>query len=131
LLPACEGVSHRDIGDEINVLVLRNDMLVAPATERLVAYKRNAIPQIESKPPEELSLEGGNVTPQQLTAAGEKIFREKGQCTTCHGIGRAGRGPDLAGVGGRAASRSAAPAPSPPRSARWWRRQRGRSRRSR
>jgi cytochrome c2 len=65
----------------------------------------NAIPQIESKPPEELSLEGGNVTPQQLAAAGEKIFKEKGQCTTCHGIGRAGRGPDLAGVGGRAASR--------------------------
>ena len=60
----------------------------------------NSIPQLESKPPEELSLEGGNVTPQQLVAAGEKIFREKGQCTTCHGIGRAGRGPDLAGVGG-------------------------------
>lgn len=65
----------------------------------------NSIPQIESKPPEELSLEGGNVTPQQLVAAGEKIFREKGQCTTCHGIGRAGRGPDLAGVGARAGSR--------------------------
>jgi mono/diheme cytochrome c family protein len=65
----------------------------------------NSIPQIESKPPEELSLEGGNVTPQQLVAAGEKIFREKGQCTTCHGIGRAGRGPDLAGVGARAATR--------------------------
>src|SRR5262245_48569355 len=65
----------------------------------------NSIPQIESKPPEELSLEGGNVSPQQLVAAGEKIFREKGQCTTCHGIGRAGRGPDLAGVGARAATR--------------------------
>jgi len=65
----------------------------------------NSIPQLESKPPEELSLEGGNVTPQQLVAAGEKIFREKGQCTTCHGIGRAGRGPDLAGVGGRAGTR--------------------------
>ncbi len=65
----------------------------------------NSIPQIESKPPEELSLEGGSVTPEQLVAAGERIFREKGQCTTCHGIGRAGRGPDLAGVGGRAATR--------------------------
>lgn len=65
----------------------------------------NSIPQIESKPPQELSLEGGSVTPQQLVAAGEKIFKEKGQCTTCHGIGRAGRGPDLAGVGGRAGSR--------------------------
>ncbi len=48
LLVACEGVSHRDIGDEINVLVLRNDALVGPATERLAAYKRNAIPQIET-----------------------------------------------------------------------------------
>lgn len=65
----------------------------------------NSIPQIESRPPEELSLEGGNVTPQQLAAAGDKIFREKGQCTTCHGIGRAGRGPDLAGVGARAGTR--------------------------
>jgi mono/diheme cytochrome c family protein len=65
----------------------------------------NSIPQIESKPPEELSLEGGNVTPDQLVAAGDKIFHEKGQCTTCHGIGRAGRGPDLAGVGARAGTR--------------------------
>ncbi len=65
----------------------------------------NSIPQIESRPPEELSLEGGTVTPQQLAVAGEKIFKEKGQCTTCHGIGRAGRGPDLAGVGGRAGTR--------------------------
>jgi mono/diheme cytochrome c family protein len=64
----------------------------------------NSIPQIESKPPEELSLEG-NATPQQLVAAGDAIFRGKGQCTTCHGIGRAGRGPDLAGVGARAGSR--------------------------
>lgn len=64
----------------------------------------NSIPQIESKPPEELSLEG-NVSPAQLVAAGQKIFQEKGQCTTCHGLGRAGRGPDLAGVGARAGAR--------------------------
>jgi mono/diheme cytochrome c family protein len=68
----------------------------------------NSIPQVESRPPEELSLEGGAVTPQQLVSAGEKLFREKGQCTTCHGIGRAGgRGPDLAGIGGRAGARRA------------------------
>jgi mono/diheme cytochrome c family protein len=66
----------------------------------------NSIPQLESKPPEELSLEGGTVTPEQLVAAGEKIFREKGQCTTCHTLGGpGGRGPDLAGVGSRAATR--------------------------
>lgn len=69
------------------------------------SWYANSIPQIESKPPEELSLEEGNVPPQQLVAAGEKIFQEKGQCTTCHGIGRVGRGPDLAGVGGRAGTR--------------------------
>src|SRR5262249_59638517 len=66
----------------------------------------NSIPHLEAKRPEELSLEGGNVTPEQLVAAGEKIFGEKGQCTTCHTLGGpGGRGPDLAGVGSRAATR--------------------------
>jgi hypothetical protein len=45
---ACEDLSHGDIGDEINILVRRDDQLVAPATERLAAYKRRAIPQIET-----------------------------------------------------------------------------------
>ncbi len=71
------------------------------------SYYANSIPQIESKPPEDLSLEGGAVGPQQLVAAGEKIFREKGGCATCHILGPQGRGPDLQGVGGRAASRKA------------------------
>jgi hypothetical protein len=47
-LAACEEVSHRDIGDEINILVKRNDQLVGPATERLARYRRHAIPQIET-----------------------------------------------------------------------------------
>ena len=63
----------------------------------------NYIPQIESKPPQELSLEGGNVTPAQLVKAGEEIFKTKGTCEICHSIGKKGtRAPDLAGVGGRA-----------------------------
>jgi hypothetical protein len=45
---ACEEVSHRDIGDEINILVRRDDDLVPPATERLARYRRAAIPQIET-----------------------------------------------------------------------------------
>jgi hypothetical protein len=45
---ACEDVSHRDIGDEINILVRRNDALVPPATERLAKYRRAALPQIET-----------------------------------------------------------------------------------
>jgi mono/diheme cytochrome c family protein len=64
----------------------------------------NSIPQIESKPPQELSLEGGNVTPAQLVKAGEEIYKTKGTCEICHQIGRKGtRAPDLAGVGARAA----------------------------
>ena len=63
----------------------------------------NYIPQIESKPPEELSLEGGNVTPAQLVKAGEEIYKTKGTCEICHRIGQKGtRAPDLAGVGSRA-----------------------------
>ena len=46
--PACEDHSHSDIGDEINILIRRNDQLVPPAMDRLAAYKREAIPQIET-----------------------------------------------------------------------------------
>ncbi|MFL5305455.1 MAG: HEAT repeat domain-containing protein [Polyangia bacterium] len=46
--PACEDGSHGDIADEINILVRRNDQLVPPAMERLAAFKRGAIPQIET-----------------------------------------------------------------------------------
>jgi mono/diheme cytochrome c family protein len=63
----------------------------------------NYIPQIQSKPPEELSLEGGTVTPAQLVKAGEQIYKTKGTCEICHQIGQKGtRAPDLAGVGARA-----------------------------
>src|SRR5205814_8716295 len=70
------------------------------------SYFANSIPQIESKPPQELSLEGGNVTPAQLVKAGEEIYKTKGTCEICHRIGQPGtRAPDLAGVGARAAKR--------------------------
>jgi mono/diheme cytochrome c family protein len=66
-------------------------------------YYANSIPQIESKPPQELSLEGGNVTPAQLVRAGEEIYKTKGTCEICHRIGQKGtRAPDLAGIGARA-----------------------------
>lgn len=68
------------------------------------SYFANSIPQLESRPPQELSLEGGNVTTPQLIKAGEEIYRTKGTCEVCHRIGQKGtRAPDLAGVGGRAA----------------------------
>src|SRR5947209_6834844 len=66
------------------------------------SYFANSIPQIESKPPQELSLEGGNVTPGQLVKAGEEIFKTKGKGEICHRIGQKGTGgPDLAGIGAR------------------------------
>jgi mono/diheme cytochrome c family protein len=71
-------------------------------------YYANSIPQIQSKPPAELSLEGGNVTPAQLVKAGEEIFKAKGTCEICHRIGQKGtRAPDLAGMGSRAAKAKA------------------------
>jgi mono/diheme cytochrome c family protein len=70
------------------------------------SYYANSIPQIQSKPPEELSLEGGNVTPEQLVKAGEGIFKGKGTCEICHQVGQKGtRAPDLAGIGAAAAKR--------------------------
>jgi mono/diheme cytochrome c family protein len=69
----------------------------------MYTYYANSIPQIESKPPQELSLEGGNVTPAQLVKAGEQIYKTKGTCEICHKIGEKGtRAPDLAGIGARA-----------------------------
>ncbi len=79
--------------------------LFALAVMGAYTYYANSIPQVESKAPESLNLEGGSVTPEKLVAVGEETFRGKGQCTTCHAIGQRGRGPDLAGVGGRARSR--------------------------
>src|SRR5438093_9422152 len=77
--------------------------LVAIAVMGAYSGYANYIPQIESKPPQELSLEGGNVTPAQLVKAGEEIYKTKGTCEICHRIGQKGtRAPDLAGVGARA-----------------------------
>ncbi|MEK7362858.1 MAG: c-type cytochrome, partial [candidate division NC10 bacterium] len=71
-------------------------------------YYANSIPQIRSEPPEELSLEGENVSPEQLVKAGEGIFKGKGTCEVCHRIGQKGtRAPDLGGIGASAAKRKA------------------------
>lgn len=52
----------------------------------------NKIPQIQSEVPQSLSF-GANVTPDQLVAAGEKLFNGAGGCTACHGLGT--RAPNL------------------------------------
>src|SRR5437016_6283120 len=52
----------------------------------------NKIPQVQSEVPQTLTL-GANVTPEQLVAAGERVFNGIGGCTTCHGLGT--RAPNL------------------------------------
>src|SRR5437762_11209102 len=52
----------------------------------------NQIPQVQSEVPQTLAL-GANVTPEQLVAAGEKVFNGIGGCPTCHGLGT--RAPNL------------------------------------
>ncbi|HEU5261825.1 MAG TPA: c-type cytochrome [Gemmatimonadales bacterium] len=52
----------------------------------------NEIPQVQSEVPQALAL-GANVTPEQLVAAGEKVYNGIGGCTTCHGLGE--RAPNL------------------------------------
>jgi mono/diheme cytochrome c family protein len=52
----------------------------------------NAIPQVQSEVPQELSF-GADVTPEQLVAAGEQLYQGAGGCTACHGLGT--RAPNL------------------------------------
>ena len=50
------------------------------------------IPQLQSEVPEALALTG-DVTPEALAAAGERIYNGAGGCTACHGLGT--RAPNL------------------------------------
>lgn len=52
----------------------------------------NGIPQVESNVPEELTFTG-EVTAEELVAAGEELYEGSGGCTACHGLGT--RAPNL------------------------------------
>ena len=73
---------------------------VVLGTIALYTLLANAIPQIESEVPEELSFTG-EVSPEQLIEAGQELYDGAGGCTACHGLGT--RAPNLlaaeAGVG--------------------------------
>jgi mono/diheme cytochrome c family protein len=84
----------------MQVPVLLKVSVFALAVMGAYTFYANWIPQLESRPPEDLSLEGREVTPEQLVRAGEEIFKGKGGCLVCHQVGQKGtRAPDLAGVG--------------------------------
>jgi mono/diheme cytochrome c family protein len=65
---------------------------VVLGTIGLYTLLANAIPQIESEVPEELSFTG-DVSPEQLIEAGQELYEGAGGCTACHGLGT--RAPNL------------------------------------
>jgi mono/diheme cytochrome c family protein len=65
---------------------------VVLGTLALYTLIANKIPQVQSEVPQTLTL-GANATPEQLVAAGDKVFNGIGGCTTCHGLGT--RAPNL------------------------------------
>ena len=67
---------------------------------------RYSIPQLRQDPPKDLVL-AADAPAEDFIKAGQDIFySNKGNCATCHEIGKKGeRCPDLAGVGARAETR--------------------------
>ncbi len=71
-------------------------------------YFANSIPQIESRPPEEITALSAEMTPEELAQVGRQIVAGKGGCLICHSIGSPGpRAPALEGVGARSSARVA------------------------
>jgi len=67
-------------------------VLVVVGTLALYTWVANAIPQLESEVPQELSFTG-EVSEAELIAAGEELYNGAGGCTACHGTGT--RAPNL------------------------------------
>ena len=65
---------------------------VTLATIFFYTFLANAIPQVESEVPEELTL-GAGFTAVELVSAGENLYLGAGGCTACHGTGT--RAPNL------------------------------------
>jgi len=65
---------------------------VVLGTLALYTLIANKIPQVQSEVPQALSL-GANVTPEQLSTAGDQLYHGAGGCTACHGLGT--RAPNL------------------------------------
>ncbi|MFN2570278.1 MAG: c-type cytochrome [Gemmatimonadales bacterium] len=65
---------------------------VVLGTLALYTLIANKIPQVQSEVPHALAL-GANVTPEQLTSAGDQLYHGAGGCTACHGLGT--RAPNL------------------------------------
>ena len=66
--------------------------LVVVGTLALYTVVASSIPQVASEVPEELTF-SGEVSAEELVAAGEDLYGGAGGCTACHGLGT--RAPDL------------------------------------
>lgn len=66
-------------------------LAVVIVTLGVYTWVANAIPQLESVVPEDVSF-SADVTEEELVAAGEELYQSAG-CTTCHGL--EDRAPDL------------------------------------
>jgi mono/diheme cytochrome c family protein len=61
-------------------------LFVVLGTVAFYTYLANAIPQVESDVPTELTFTG-EVTAEQLVQAGDELYHGAGGCTACHGLG--------------------------------------------
>ncbi len=78
--------------------------VVATCAAYALLFNSSFVPQLVGKPPARVEL-GVETPADDLVEAGATIF--EAECAQCHKIGAAGRGPDLAGIGPRAAERAA------------------------
>ena len=69
-------------------------------------YVGQMVPQTEVYPPKDREIKA-DMTTDEMVEAGQEIVGGKGTCMGCHTLGsdKAGRFPDLGGIGARAASR--------------------------
>jgi mono/diheme cytochrome c family protein len=81
-------------------------LLLTVATTAFYTMVGQLVPQKEVHPPTEAQLKK-DMSSDDMVKAGQQIVEGKGLCTTCHTFGKSGalRFPDLAGIGGKAASR--------------------------
>jgi hypothetical protein len=86
-------------------LIARIGALVL-ATTAFYTYVGQMVPQKEVQPPKESAI-NANMTTSDMVKIGQEIMSGKGICLTCHTVGKTGalRFPDLAGIGGKAATR--------------------------
>jgi mono/diheme cytochrome c family protein len=94
LVGAAHGSSGADSGRETRAMWAENLKIFAVVLGTLATFTfvANAIPQVQSEVPLELSF-GADVSADELTSSGETLYNGAGGCVACHGTGT--RAPNL------------------------------------